>query len=231
MCKLDQGDERQILESTITLLNKHLKKELEIEVKTLKFIVSDVLYYWVYKNKVGIKKDTNIRLLYNEFFNLFLDILLEFKKNKENIEGYELATKCLYQGTIYRTVGYQDTNDELIFDDLYTHWSKIDTRNIDSIESKVFKSRDYLKVEIEKNDYAIYIAPFIGMKNYEEEVVFTTSSKYEDKMIVEHFYLTDEEYTIKKLNEINNIFSFPKCRCLEALIADYNFSNRNSKTC
>ena len=137
MCKLDQGDERQLLESTITLLNKHLKKELEIEVKTLKFIVSDVLYYWVYKNKVGIKKDTNIRLLYNEFFNLFLDILLEFKKNKENIEGYELATKCLYQGTIYRTVGYQDTNDELIFDDLYTHWSKIDTRNIDSIESKV----------------------------------------------------------------------------------------------
>ena len=233
MCK-EESSEREILESTITLLNKYLNEEIEMDAGCFKFIISDVLYYWVYKNKVGERKDKDIRIMYNNFFKVFLDILLKMKNSKDE-EKSLLANKCLYQGDIYRTIGHKDypsnIDIKIDYDDLYTHWSKKDTRNIVSIESEIYRNKKYLKTTIDNNHYGIYIAPFIGMKKDEEEVVFPLYGSYKNKIDIESIYLEDDEYEEIKLNKINPFDNFPRCRCLESLLAEWNYDIRNRRTC
>ena len=64
------------------------------------------------------------------------------------------------------------------------------------------------------------------MKQNEEEVVFPLNLRSKDDIKVKSKFLNDEEYTIKKLNELNNIFDIPKCRCLESLIIEMNYNFR-----
>ena len=160
-------------------------------------------------------------------------IFLRFWLKKDtSTYKYKLATLCLYKGIIYRTIGFNSSlNSEIKYDDLYAHWSKLDTKYIDSIESKVFKVKKYLSYKLKDNEYAIYIAPFIGMKQNEEEVVFPLNLRSKDDIKVKSKFLNDEEYTIKKLNELNNIFDIPKCRCLESLIIEMNYNFRKNKSC
>ena len=165
-------------------------------------------------------------------YEITLNISLFPIKEDTSTYKYKLATLCLYNGPIYRTIGFNSSiNSEIKYDDLYTHWSKLDTKYIDSIESKVFKVKKYLPYKLKDNEYGICIAPFIEMKQNKEEVVYPLYLKSKEDIKVKSKFLNDEEYTIKKLNELNNIFDIPKCRCLESLIIEMNYNFRKNKSC
>lgn len=233
MCNLDESGERKILDNTTDLLNKYLRKEIEIETECFKFIISDVLFYRVYKKRSSNKENSDIRIKYDEFFKSFLNILLLWKANPINEDKYLLASKCLYQGPIFRTIGYLDNkkSNNVIFDNSYTHWSKIDTRNISSIESRIYRNKKYLSTIIDGNDYGIYIAPFIGMNKFEEEVVFPLFKSYKDKINIISIDINIDENNITEMLNLNTKNTLPKCKCLESLLIGYDFKNKTRRTC
>lgn len=175
-----------------------------------------IIFNWVHKNNVGIQKDKRLKSKYDVFFSLLLNILKKRKSNEENSEFREFANAVLYQGTVFRVLGHpripKDEKIEVIYDNVYTHWSTI--KGVNTIMEKLKRTYTYLEGYIGNDDYGIYLSPFKCMLIDESEVVFPTKSdsvisiSYEEITTEEKQLLKNDEEAIKELENTKRSSKF-----------------------
>ena len=114
-----------------------------------------------------------------KLFSLFFISLYQFLiacRNSDNNALKDLGTRALFQGTVYRYLGYGsaigDINKpkEIKYNNIYVSWSK-NKRN-EYIESKLYGVITLMTCEISDDYYGIDLEELGVSRGYEREVVF-----------------------------------------------------------
>lgn len=154
--------------------------------------IRNALRYWCGNTYVGDKKDYKLSMAFQRFFTAFYDFLI-YCKNSCNKELNDFAKRCLYQGVVYRYLGYADDDPvqyteyvKPCYDGIYVSWSK----NLNFTNYIMTKLQPYvtkLEGNISENCYGIDLDEF-DVSN-EDEVVFPTI----ESMITNIEYLPVDE--------------------------------------
>ena len=145
--------------------------------KKLNEDIREVCNFWTGKTYVGDRKDDEIVQVFQNFFETLMKLLLKMKDSKKNYEA-KFANARLYQGKVYRYLGYgnsQDITDKAIrpeYNEIYVSWSK-EPQN-DYIESKLYRKITWLEAEIKSPYFGIDLEEMGTSKEREREVVFPT---------------------------------------------------------
>ncbi|MCR5628942.1 hypothetical protein [Eubacterium sp.] len=136
-----------------------------------------VLERWTGHTYVGIKKEKNIKNAYQYFFESLYRLLLTYKECEyEKLQ--EIARMCLYQGKVYRYLGYGNAlecSDKVIdpcYEDVFVSWSKSEPNGY--LKSKLYGTITVLECMISGDKYGIDLDPFGVVRADEAEVVFPT---------------------------------------------------------
>lgn len=135
-----------------------------------------LLSKWTGDTYIGYKKPKAFKLAFQQFFTSFYDFLLVLK-NSDDPCLKEAGSVSLYQGKVYRYIGYircTNINRPLLpeYNDIYVSWSK-NPRN-EYIESKLNGTMTVLECDISGNYFGIDLTAFGVSKEDEDEVVFPT---------------------------------------------------------
>ena len=163
-----------------------LKKRNDIttdKLATLCDNIKTVLKYWTGNTFVGDLKTKQENNAFNSFFNSLLDFILYVKDNPVFVDEFrELMSSALYQGELYRYLGYSSDRYQLLkgdikpvkpeFNDTYVSWSKNECNSY--LESKFQGPVTKLKCTVPENMYGIDLAVFNVSRGEEDEVVFPT---------------------------------------------------------
>ena len=169
------------------------------DIKKLSELISDwetVISCWTGKTYIGAAKDIDLANAYHIFFSAMMEKLILFK-NSKHIRERDVANRFLYQGTVYRYLGYDcDTYHQLskpqefiqpIFDNIYVAWSQNKENN--EVEKELYGPKTHLTCEIKGTQYGIQLSKAGLSKTNEYEVVFPTIKN----CITEIKYIGDED--------------------------------------
>lgn len=95
-------------------------------------LIRNVLCFWTGQPHVGVEKSDNVKNAYHLFFKTLHELLLKLKQSANDQER-AFAERALYQGVLYRYLGYGDASDIISeenerispkYDGIYVSWSK-----------------------------------------------------------------------------------------------------------
>lgn len=139
--------------------------------------VEEVCNCWTGKTYVGQSKRQDLKNAYQDFFSNLMKMLLLCKINKNPCEN-KVAEALLYQGKIYRYLGYGapcGCKKKAIvpeYDGLYVSWSKEPQNNY--IEGKLYGKITWIEAEIKPSYFGIDLEAIGSSRGDEKEVVFPT---------------------------------------------------------
>lgn len=145
--------------------------------------ITNVLKYWSGNTFLGDKKSTKAKRIYQNFFESLLKLIFCIKDSCLFLEEFkDYIDGALYQGTLYRYLGYsseeyhflknKEQYVEPIFDSIFVSWSK-ESKNC-YIESKLSGPITYLECETGEDLFGIDLSFFGVSRGEESEVVFPT---------------------------------------------------------
>lgn len=140
------------------------------------------IQWWITYTYVGKEKPDQIKIAFQDFYQSLYQLLLAFKKSEVCVLR-QFADEALYQGVIYRWLGYgescasMETARNIIYDNIYVSWSK--KPNIPkSIKDKLYGTITKITCEISGKYFAIDLMAFFNKPiNDEDEIVFPTVKK------------------------------------------------------
>lgn len=100
--------------------------------KIIWMLIRNVLCYWTGQPHIGVEKSDNVKNAYHLFFDTLHKLLLQLKESTDDQER-SFAERTLYQGVLYRYLGYGDNSDVVSeenekispkCDGIYVSWSK-----------------------------------------------------------------------------------------------------------
>lgn len=153
--------------------NHNTKEDLEHVLSYVK-VACD---YWTGKTYVGQRKREDLKNAYQDFFSALMEILLLCKANRSLYEN-KAAKKYLYQGKIYRYLGYNSPytcKQKAIkpeYDGVYVSWSKEPKNSY--LESKLYGKITWIEAEIKSPYFGIDLDAMNSSRGNEKEVVFPT---------------------------------------------------------
>ena len=139
--------------------------------------VEEVCNCWTGKTYVGQNKRQDLKNAYQDFFSNLMKMLLLCKTNKNPCEN-KVAEALLYQGKIYRYLGYgtpfgcKKKAIAPIYDGIYVSWSKEPKNSY--IESKLYGEITWIEAEIKYPYFGIDLEAMESSVGNEKEVVFPT---------------------------------------------------------
>lgn len=156
------------------------------KLNTLFSNIINALAYWTGNTYVGQPKEKALEKVYQTFFKLLLELLIFIKDSPEfTNEHKEKIDSVLYQGNIYRYLGYSseeyhylDNKEQFVepnYNGIYVSWSKNESNSY--IESKLLGPITKLKCCINEDMFGIDLEAFGVSRGNEKEVVFPTLEK------------------------------------------------------
>lgn len=149
--------------------------ELELNIRT-------TLSWWTGNTYIGVEKDIKLKKAFQRFYISFYDFLLVCRDSDIDILRC-FADKVLYQGTVYRYLGYSSNSrlskaepKNVEFDGIFVSWSK--NASISYIESKLCGTLTRITCNISGDKYGIDLTAFGLSRGDESEVVFPTLKEY-----------------------------------------------------
>ncbi len=145
--------------------------------KNLNEDVREVCNFWTGKTYVGDRKDDEIVQVFQNFFETLMKLLLKMKDSKKNCES-KFAKAILYQGKVYRYLGYYSSRDikkkaiQPKYNEIYVSWSKEPKNGY--IESKLYGEMTWIEAEIKSPYFGIDLEKMGISRGKEREVVFPT---------------------------------------------------------
>lgn len=139
--------------------------------------VEEVCNCWTGKTYVGQSKRQDLKNAYQDFFSNLMKMLLLCKTNNNQCEN-KVAEALLYQGKIYRYLGYYSAHDyrkgAIVpeYDGIYVSWSKEPKSSY--IESKLYGKITWIESEIKPPYFGIDLEAIGSSRGNEKEVVFPT---------------------------------------------------------
>lgn len=139
--------------------------------------VKEVCNCWTGKTYVGQSKRQDLKNAYQDFFSNLMKMLLLCKTNRNPCEN-KVAEALLYQGKIYRYLGYGISSNrkkkaiEPDYDGVYVSWSKEPKNGY--IESKLYGEMTWIEAEIKSPYFGIDLEKMGISRGKEREVVFPT---------------------------------------------------------
>lgn len=139
--------------------------------------IREVCNFWTGKTYVGDKKDDEIIQVFQNIFETLMKLLFKMKDSEKYYES-EFANALLYQGKVYRYLGYCSSRDikkkaiQPKYNGIYVSWSKEPTNSY--IESKLYGKITWLEAEIKPPYFGIDLEKMGVSKGNEREVVFPT---------------------------------------------------------
>lgn len=163
----------------------------EDEARTLTENTCGVLKFWTGNTYVGVQKEEQLSNAFQQFFNALYKIC-----------DSELCNhNFLYEGELYRLIGHCDSRncDSAVtpqYNGMWASWSKEDVRNIDTISSKLYGTKTFIKAHTGKIKGIDINAFGINDKNpkyREQEVVFPMIKEQIDDVVYISEDLDDDE--------------------------------------
>ncbi|MBD5509589.1 MAG: hypothetical protein HDR05_16525 [Lachnospiraceae bacterium] len=147
------------------------------QVEILNNNIITILNNWVDSAYVGKRKEKVLKRAYQAFFEALYEWLFCLKRiPDENIQRF--VDEALFQGTLYRYLGYGDCKDNIEeqiepkYDKYYVSWSKKEKNSY--FESKLYGTITHITCELKNMHYGIDLNAFgVGREN-EQEVLFPT---------------------------------------------------------
>ncbi len=145
--------------------------------KNLNEDIREVCNFWTGKTYVGDRKDDEIIHVFQNFFETLMKLLLKMKGSKKNCES-KFANAILYQGKVYRYLGYCSSRDfkkkpiQPKYNEIYVSWSKEPKNSY--LESKLYGKITWIEAEIKTPYFGIDLEKMGVSKGNEREVVFPT---------------------------------------------------------
>lgn len=141
--------------------------------------VAAVLGWWCGNTYLGQRKDCKLSMAFQRFFLTFYDFLIYCKNSSD--EGLnDFARRGLYQGTVYRYLGYDAGNrvkyTEYVnpdYNEVYVSWSK-NLNFTPYMKEKLQKYVTKLECNISCDYYGIDLEGLDVSRPNEREVVFPT---------------------------------------------------------
>ena len=139
--------------------------------------VEEVCNCWTGKTYVGQNKRQDLKNAYQDFFKALMKMLLLCKTNRNPCEN-KVAETLLYQGKIYRYLGYGISSNrkkkaiEPNYDGVYVSWSKEPKNGY--TESKLYGEMTWIESEIKYPYFGIDLEAMESSVGNEKEVVFPT---------------------------------------------------------
>lgn len=130
--------------------------------------------FWTGSTYVGSPKAEPIKMVFQAFFEEFMQLLLFMKDSTLPFEK-RVANATLYRGTVYRYLGKNYPSDEVVvpcYDGVYVSWSKQDGNSY--LLSKLYGPVTKLTCEIAEPMYGIELDILECTRGNEQEVVFPT---------------------------------------------------------
>lgn len=145
--------------------------------ETLNNNISIILNNWAGSTYVGNRKEKVLKRAYQAFFEALYEWLFCLKKIPDkNIQRF--VDEALFQGTLYRYLGYGDCKDNIeeriepIYDKYYVSWSKKEKNSY--FESKLYGTITHITCELKNMYYGIDLNAFGVGREDEQEVIFPT---------------------------------------------------------
>lgn len=139
--------------------------------------IREVCNFWTGKTYVGDRKDDEIAQVFQNFFETLMKLLFKMKDSEKNYES-KFANALLYQGKVYRYLGYCSSRDikkkpiQPKYNEIYVSWSKEPKNGY--IESKLYGKMTWIEAEIKPPYFGIDLEAIGSSKGNEKEVVFPT---------------------------------------------------------
>lgn len=153
--------------------------------------IASVITHWIGAFHAGWPKEECLQKSFYEFYKRLLEFLLKFQPDK------------LYQGRIYRYIGYssEDYQDEFLINSVvnpkkpygtkyYSSWSK--TKNLPTITKDLIGPKTLLICDIPDNMYGIDLSKFVYDSRKEKEIVFPTLLSFIKIEYIEEFQEEEE---------------------------------------
>lgn len=167
-----------VTSQTYDILQRFSSGVSHSDLDTYRYNVVDTLYYWTGHTWVGSRKLSRVEHAYQGFFKALYRFLM-FGKSCDDELFREFSESALYQGTLYRYLGYSNNSSvfhqEYIkpeYNDIYVSWSKLSKVNY--IEGKLQAYMTRLTCEVKDLYYGIDLEAFGISCDIEHEVVFPT---------------------------------------------------------
>ena len=139
------------------------------------------LRWWIECTWVGKEKCEQIKTAFQNFYLSLYQLLITFKESDKDVLR-TFANEALYQGVVYRYLGYGEpcdsmvTSKKIIYNDIYVSWSK--NSNVPWIKNKLYGKITKITCKISGEYYGIDIMAFFETPiNKENEIVFPTIEK------------------------------------------------------
>lgn len=151
--------------------------------------IVDITSFWTGNTSIGHRKEKAIEVAFQNFYNNFYKLLIDFKNLAYSHmiqEEYDVALSCLYQGNIYRYIGHGDCQDsekllKVKYNSIWVSWSK--EPNNSYLEAKLYGEYIKLYATVENEMYGIDLEPLGVSRSNEREVVFPTIKEMINKEI------------------------------------------------
>ena len=148
----------------------------------LGYNLGEALSWWTGHTYVGVEKDKKLKKSFQYFYESLYDFLLVCRSSNISVL-HNLAEHALYQGTVYRYLGYSSNSrlskvapKEVEYDGVFVSWSK--DAVIPYVESKLCGTLTRVTCNISGDKYGIDLTAFGVSKGAESEVVFPTLKEY-----------------------------------------------------
>ncbi len=155
--------------------------------------VCETLLNWTGHTYVGRNKDKILEKAFQSFFENLYEFLVYCKGNDSIELLQEFAKKALYNGTLYRYLGYdypvENKNEKVIpqYNNIYVSWSK--NPDCSYLKTKLYGTRTELTCNVKEPFYGIDLEAFDVSQGDEAEVVFPTI----EKAITDVKYVEEEQ--------------------------------------
>lgn len=138
--------------------------------------IRKIIVWWTGNTYVGYKKNSLIKKLFQQFYELLYEILIKMKSSGFK-QLSDFTNNALYQGKIYRYIGYNENNckkepKQINYNNIYVSWSKLPENSY--FEQKLCGTITHISCEISGDYYGIDLSAFEASRANEEEVVFPT---------------------------------------------------------
>lgn len=144
--------------------------------------MQSVLSVWQSNTYLGVMKPSVLRSVFHRFFEAVLDLILTMRSSISE-DDRDYANNSLYQGRVYRWLGYSGGEDEdkdviVNYDNLYASWSTLPRCSYTL--SKLYGKVKRVTLDIPVGHFGLYL-PVLSCeftKVHEQEVVFPVLEEY-----------------------------------------------------